>query len=257
MTSGYATTNQRPRSARATLIGDGRRDILPMAIGYIPMAFAIGGAVASSSIGRLAGWAGGPLISAGTAQLALIDVLSAGGGLFAAVVAAIVINARLIAYSAGLSSWFAHENRRWKLLIGFFSIDATYLLAAARFDRDDPGRPNRRWYFLGMGLTLYPIWAIGMGVGVVAGASVPEGLALESAATFMMVGLLTMALNSPANRVAALAGGLVGLGSRAIPGQWVPLIAAAAAVLVANAPLWPAALSPPSGGAGETTDEPP
>jgi predicted branched-subunit amino acid permease len=234
ITDTNTTENAAQRPVRSVLLRDGCRDILPLSIGYLPMAFAIGGAVASLSIDRLAGWSGGPLISAGTAQLTLIEVLAAGGGVFAAVAAAIMINARLIAYSAALAPWFAHETKRWKLAIGFFTIDATYLLAAARFNNDDPGMRLRRWYFLGMGLTLYPLWSAGMAVGVIAGASVPDGLALEGAATFMMVGLLTMALNTRMVHLAAIAGGIVGLASGVMPGGWAPIVAAAAGVLVAN-----------------------
>jgi predicted branched-subunit amino acid permease len=231
---GHMKTINRTRSRRATLISEGSKDILPMSIGYIPMALAVGGVIAASPLDPVAGWAGGPLISAGAAQLTLIEGLSVGGGLFAAIAAALAINARLVAYSAALTTWFGNEERRWKLLIGFFTIDVTYLLAEQRFRRDDPGPHDRRWYFLGMGLTLYPTWSISMAVGVIAGSSVPDWLALQHAATFMMIGLLALALDTPTARLAALVGSVVGLLNGLVPGHLAPLVAAIAAMLVAN-----------------------
>jgi predicted branched-subunit amino acid permease len=231
---GHMKTINRTRSRRAILIGEGSKDILPISIGYIPMALAIGGVIAASPLNPVAEWAGGPLISAGAAQLTLIEGLSVGGGFFAAIAAALAINARLVAYGAALTTWFGSAERRWKLLIGFFTIDVTYLLAEKRFRRADPGPHGRRWYFLGMGLTLYPTWSISMAVGVIAGSSVPDGLALEHAATFMMIGLLALALDTPTTRLAALVGSVVGFLNGVIPGHLAPLVAAIAALLVVN-----------------------
>lgn len=216
------------------LFRDGARDITPLTIGYIPMALAIGATIAKSPIDPTAGWAGGPLIAGGSAQLTLIEVSAAGAGVVAAVVAALAVNLRLVAYGAGMARWFGGEDRRWRVLIGYLTIDATYLLATRRFSTDDPGPALRRWYALGMGAVLYPIWAIAMGVGVVMGSAMPMGLELDKAAVFMMVGLVALSTEGRTHSLAAIVGGACGLASSIVPPRLAPIAAAALAVMIAG-----------------------
>ena len=220
-----------PRSARS-IAADGARDISGLAFGYVPMGMAIGAAVADSGLNRLAGWLGAPLIAAGSAHLTLVELVSAGAGVLAAITAALAINARLIAYSAGLAPWFTHERRPMRLLIGVFIIDVTYLLAVRRFETDDPGPAMRRWYMLGMGGLLYTMWSVAIAAGVLAGSIVPPALELDKAATFMMVGLLAHTLDARGHRATAIAGALLGVMAGTIPAALVPALAAAVAVAI-------------------------
>lgn len=210
---------------------EGARDIVGLAIGYVPMAVAIGAAIAEAPLDRLAGWSGSFLITAGSAHLTIIELLGTGAGVVAAVTAGLAINARLIAYSAGLAPWFVDDGRAWRIALGFFIIDPTYLLAVHRFRTDDPGPALRRWYLLGMGSVLYPVWALAMGAGVVVGAAVPPGLELDKAATFMMIGLLALTLDVGRHRVAAAAGVAIGLASGVIPAATAPVLAGIVAAL--------------------------
>lgn len=217
-----------PTTARA-VAAEGARDMLPLALGYMPFAVTIGAAIAAGPLNRLAGWSGAPIVAAGTAHLTLVDLLSGGAGVLAAVVAALVINLRLVAYGAGLVPWFAGETRRSRLLLSWFVIDPTYLLAVERFDRDDPGPSLRRSYFLGLAAVLYPLWCVGVGVGVIAGAVVPAALELGMAAPLMMVGMLALVLDRASERRSAAIGlalGVLGLG---LADHSLMLIAAAVA----------------------------
>lgn len=223
------------RSANLAIARRGGRDISGIAVGYIPMAMTIGAAISRAPGSAIAGWLGAPLIAAGTAHLTITDIVSTGGSLGAAVLAGFFINARLIAYSAGLATWFGGESRPMRLVIGFFTIDATYLLANQRFRSDDPGTEGRRWYFVGMGVVLWSIWTVAMGVGVVLGRGLPGDLGLEWVATFMLVGLVALNLGDRRHLVSAAIGTIVALAAGGIPGVLLPAIAGAAAIAVAVA----------------------
>jgi predicted branched-subunit amino acid permease len=60
----------------------------------------------------LAGWLTGPLIYAGSAQVATIEMLDAGAGPIVVVVAALIINIRLILYSATMARHWRRTCRR-------------------------------------------------------------------------------------------------------------------------------------------------
>jgi predicted branched-subunit amino acid permease len=156
------------------LVRDGAADIAGIALAYIPMAVAIGAAISTAGSSKLAGWLGGPLLASGTAHLTITNILAGGGSTGAAILAGFLINVRLLAYSGGLAKWFASERHRTRLVVGFFTIDATYLLAHQRFQRDDPGPHRRKWYMIGMGMVLWPTWSLAIGVGVIVGSGLPD-----------------------------------------------------------------------------------
>jgi predicted branched-subunit amino acid permease len=211
------------------LARDGAVDILAIAVGYIPMALAIGAAISQSGLSTFAGWLGGPLLASGTAHLTITNILSSGGSLGAAILAGVLINARLLAYSGGLAPWFALERRSTRLLVGFFTIDATYLMAQRRFQSEDPGPCSRKWYMVGMGVALWSIWSAAMAVGVFVGGGLPDSIGLEWVATFMLVGLLALNLGDRQLVIAASTGVAVALVGTGLPSSVTPLIAAIAA----------------------------
>jgi predicted branched-subunit amino acid permease len=217
------------------LVRDGAADIAGIAIGYIPMALAIGAAISTAGSSKLAGWLGGPLLASGTAHLTITNILAGGGSTGAAILAGFLINARLLAYSGGLATWFASERRRTRLLVGFFTIDATYLLAHQRFQRDDPGPDRRKWYIVGMGVVLWPTWSLAMGVGVLVGSGLPDSIGLEWVGTFMLVGLVALNLGDRIVVLAASTGVAAALVGASLPTSAVPAVAAVLAVAIAAA----------------------
>ena len=54
----------------------GFRDIIPLAIPGIPFGFVLGVVIAESGLDQVAAWASSPIITAGAAQLAAIELLA-------------------------------------------------------------------------------------------------------------------------------------------------------------------------------------
>jgi predicted branched-subunit amino acid permease len=210
-------TGSRPNAGARAFFKEGARDMTPLAVGFIPFAVALGTAIGDAAISNEAGWSGSFLIAAGTAHLALIELLDSDAGLVVACGTALVINARLAVYGVGLAPWFRHESRAMRAALAFLIIDPTFALASARFERDDPGPTGRRGYFLGAAGVLFTFWMVAMAVGVVAGAAVPPSLGLSAAAPLMMAGLLAGRLFGAASVVAAGTGGLVAVGGSGLP----------------------------------------
>jgi len=221
-----------PTTARA-VARTGARDMAGLAVGYVPFALAIGATIGASPLSRLGGWAGAPIIAAGAAHLTLIELVAAGSAALSAACVAVMINARIVAYSAGLAPWFRTETAASKLLLAFFIIDPTYLLATDKFERDDPGVDLRRWYFFGLASVLYPLWMTGVAIGVVAGNIIPEALELTMAAPLMMVGMLAMSVDQRHNRAAAIVGLVFGAAEIGLPTPLVTVAAASIALVIA------------------------
>ena len=74
------------------------RDVLPFAVAVFQFAVAIGATIAVADVDPLAALAGSALLSAGSAQLAGIELLDNGATVLAATGSAILINARFVLY---------------------------------------------------------------------------------------------------------------------------------------------------------------
>ena len=100
--------------------------------------------LAASSIGQVEGLLSGPLILAGAAQLMAVQMLDDGVTPFVIVFSALLINARIVLYSAAMAPWFREESLGRRLLLAIPLIDPLYFVAGARFDRCDLDRRHRQ-----------------------------------------------------------------------------------------------------------------
>lgn len=196
-------------SLRSTLV-EGARDIVPMVLSVIPFALTIGAVLASSSIGPVEGILSGPLILAGAAQLMAVQMLEDGAAPFVIVFSALLINARIILYSAAMAPWFREESLGRRLLLAIPLIDPLYFTAGARFDRCDLDRRHRQAYYAGAASLLVAAWVIAQSSAIIAGAAVPDGVGLHIGAPLALAGMLAKSTSTrPALAAAGAAAVLV------------------------------------------------
>ncbi len=187
---------------------------LPFVAAYLPFALVIGSTAATAGA-PLAGWTGSWLILGSSAQLAALQTLPE-AGVLAAVVAGLLINARLVVYSASLARTWAHQPRWFRVAAAGLIIDPTWAAAEQHAGWCPDGGEQRR-YFFGAGLTLVAGWSAVMAAGAIVGARL-DWFRLDIVIPLCLLGL-------------------VGAGLRASPTRWV--IAAAAGAAWASSG-WPA-----------------
>jgi branched chain amino acid efflux pump len=145
----------------------GASTMLSLLIGYLPLALMIGVA-AGRSTDPLAAWAGALLIFGGSAHLSVIELVGNGSGVAAAVGTGLLINSRLIVYSASLLSLWQGAPLRQRLLAAAVVIDPIWLIARRR--QAQPGTPQeRRAFFGGAAATLAAGWSAMIGAGILLG----------------------------------------------------------------------------------------
>ena len=176
--------------------------MLPLLAGYMPFALVIGSAAADRGT-PLAGWAGSWLILAGSAHLAAMRTLDDAGAV-AAILTGLLINARLLVYSASLARRWAGQPRWFRFAAAGLIIDPTWAVADRHADEAPTARDHRH-YFLGAALTLAVGWSAAMAVGAVLGARL-DGLDLQIAVPLCLLSLVGPSLRSgPARPVVAVA----------------------------------------------------
>src|SRR5882757_9006875 len=104
---------------------------------------------------------------AGSGQVAAVSVLGAGGGIVAAVVAALLLNARYVPIGITVAPAFRGSFLQ-RFVESQLVVDESWALAGGGTSRFD------RRVLLGVGCTLYVAWVGGTAVGALAGQAIGD-----------------------------------------------------------------------------------
>lgn len=210
----------------------GVKAVAALAGGIVPFGMAYGAAAGASSIHPTVAFIASPLILAGAAQLAMLDLLETGAPAVVIIGTALVINARFMLYSAALTPAF----RRWpgwlRILLGHLVTDQASAVSLSYFeDEVDPAKRMR--FFAGAGMTLLVSWSIGTTLGLFLGDRLPDGLQVEFAIPLMFLALIIPTLATRPNVLAALVASIVTVLARSAPLNLGLLIGALVGIAVA------------------------
>jgi predicted branched-subunit amino acid permease len=194
----------------------GTRAMTPWLIGVAPFGLVIGISAAQASIPTLAGWLTGPLIYAGSAQVAAIQMLDAGAAPLAVVLTVLVINLRLVLYSATMASYWRGTPLWWRLLCGYLLIDPSFAVGIERYSQEHDRR-RAHAHYLGGAVALWVTWLAAIAVGATVAAGVPASLHLELLIPLYLIGEIIPKLRMADTRLAALVAGGVALACLAVP----------------------------------------
>ena len=204
----------------------GARKVLPFSVAVLGFGISFG-VLARPVMGPVAPIVMSSVTFAGSAQFAAASILSAGGTLAAAVVAAILLNARYgpigvsVAPSLGGSVWS-------RFLRAQLVVDETWALSADGRGGHDPR------IIVGAGLVLYAAWVGGTALGVVFGDLIgdPARFGLDAAFPALFLALLVGTLDRREAWIVAGLGAAIGLALTPIAPPGVPIIAAGLACLL-------------------------
>jgi predicted branched-subunit amino acid permease len=207
---------------------------------YIPFGIAAGAAMGATSVDPLVSILSSPIIFAGAAQIAAVQLLHIGAALGIVVLTVAVINARHLLYSAALAPHLAEWTLGQRMGAAFLLADPVYALAAARFDGPGGGGDDRekRTFYFTAGLTCLVGWTSLLAIGIVVGGFIPEWVPFELAIPLTFLLLTLPLIKNRAGLVAAAVAGIVALLAHALPlgiGLMVgAVVGVAAGVVVLN-----------------------
>lgn len=206
---------------------DGVRASLPVGVAVFGFGLSFGVLARAAGMGYVAPIVMSATTFAGSAQFAAASVLNAGGSIAAAVVAAVLLNARYV--PIGVSVAPSLPGSRWSRFVrGQLVVDESWAIASEGHGRYNPH------VLLGAGLTIYIAWVAGTTLGVLFGDVIgdPARLGLDAAFPALFLGLLVPQLTSRRSRQTALLGVVIALALTPFTPPGVPIIAASAACLL-------------------------
>jgi predicted branched-subunit amino acid permease len=214
------------RSRRARLI-EGVRAGAPFAVAGGLLALSFGVVAKGAGLSPLAAIAMSAIVFAGSAQIAALGILGAGGGLGSAIGAAALMNSRFLPMGIVIGPSLPGGPVA-RALQGQTVVDASWALAS-----DGQGGFDRHVLF-GSSAVQYVAWVAGTIVGVLGGSAIGdlETLGLDAVYPAFFLALLIAELRSArASRVAA-AGALIALVLIPFTPPGIPVLAASLATLI-------------------------
>jgi len=205
----------------------GIRLALPLAVAVLAFGISFGVLAREAGMGSLAPFVMSTTTFAGSAQFAVASVLSTGGGLAAACVAAILLNARYAPIGMSVADALS-PSRLKRLLEAQLVVDESWALS-----NRGGGRFDRR-ILIGAGAVLYVAWVGGTALGIVGGKLIgdPNDLGLDAAFPALFLALLVGQIRTRQAALAAALGATIALAAVPFTKPGIPLIAACVACLV-------------------------
>ena len=205
----------------------GARDAVPFAVAGFAVAMSFGISARSAGMPAAAAIAMSAFVYAGSAQFAAVAILAQGGSVAAAVLAAVLMNARYIAMGVAIGPSLKGGRLR-RGLEGQSVVDASWALAnrgAGRFDRHT---------LFGSSAIQYCTWLTGTVVGVLAGGILPHPDALGIDAVFpaFFLALLVGELRDMEAGTVAIGGAIVAVVGGLLAPAGVGILAASVVALV-------------------------
>jgi 4-azaleucine resistance transporter AzlC len=207
---------------------DGARRAAPLAVAVGTFGVTFGVLAHAAGLGRLAALVFSVTTFAGSAQFAAAGVLSAGGTVAAAILAAVLLNARYLPIGISVAPAIRGGVLE-RLLRAQLVVDESWAISNLGRGRFDP-----RLLF-GAGLAIYLAWIAGTAIGVFAGGALgkPEDLGLDAAFPALFLALLVGRLrDNPRSPLAALLGGVIALALIPFVPAGIPIVAAGVVCLL-------------------------
>ncbi len=201
-------------------------DSIPLFIPAFPFGFVLGLAITESPMPNGIGFLSSLVIMAGAAQLALVTLVGT-ASVWAAMAAAIVINARHLMYSAAMAPLFKAQPRWFRWLGPVMLIDQVFALAMQHAD-DEPDYFRR--YYAVTGSIFFVGWQFVTLLGMAFGSFVPESWQLGYAPAVMFAGLVIFGLTNRPGVIAAVVGAMVCFATIGLPNRVGLLIGAVCGV---------------------------
>jgi 4-azaleucine resistance transporter AzlC len=193
-----------------------------------PLAVAVGGfGLTYGVLARQAGFSALATIVfsvttfAGSAQFAAVSIVEDGGTVVAAIVAALLLNARYLPIGLSIASWLPGGPLA-RAAQGQVAVDESWAVSHLGGGRYDPR------LLVGAGVAIYLAWVVCSIIGVAAGSVLgdPETLGLDAAFPALFLALLAGQVRERRLLLAALGGGAVALVMVPLTPPGVPIVAA-------------------------------
>lgn len=205
-----------PPHGRKHAFQQGFRSVAPMLPGIAPFGMTTGITALEAGLDPAMAMGMSVLIFAGASQLVAGQLIADGAMPAIVVLTALLINLRMLMYSAAIALHLGHLPARWKAPLAYLLTDQAFSLSITRFQQGTPPA-SRRWFYLGIALPVWVLWQMATALGVWLGAAVPASWQIGFALPLVFLVLLVPVLRDRPSVIAGLTGGGIALAAHEAP----------------------------------------
>lgn len=146
------------------------------------------------------------LVYAGSAQLAVMPLINGDYPYWTVWLTALIVNSRFLIFSAAIQPHFKQYSFIERVVIGYLNADITFARFLQKFSSASSGdkSKNELLYFLGLAITNWGIWIVGVLVAIMFGAYIPSSWGIGFAGTLALIALIVPSIKSKTSVVSAL-----------------------------------------------------
>lgn len=221
------------QTTRGREFGAGARQTMPLIVGAIPFGIIFGTLAQTNGLSMAGAAAMSACVFAGSAQFIALGLLGADSPVGIIVLTTLVVNLRHLLYAVGLVPYLQSRRQGWKVALGFWLTDETFMVAIQRYRQPDPS-PYKHWFQLGSAVSMYGNWQLCTWLGLTIGQNLPNvahwGLDFAMVATF--IGMTIPYLTTRPMVATVTTAGITALLARSLPHQLGIMVAAIAGITV-------------------------
>jgi predicted branched-subunit amino acid permease len=147
------------------------------------------------------------LADAGSAQLAVMPLIAGDFPLWTIWLTAFIVNLRFVIFSAVLQTHFKKYTFWKRVFIGYMNGDIAFAKFVHKFADSEQVHTAQTelHYFLGMAITNWLVWQLGVTTSIIFGAYIPSAWGIGFAGTLALIALIVPAIQNKTAIVSALA----------------------------------------------------
>lgn len=189
----------------------------PLALGVGPFGLVVGASASENGLSIVQALSFSMFVFAGASQLAVMDLLGSSAGLVVAVGTALIINLRMLMYSASLAPYAREISPARRAVMTYFLVDQVYALSVVRWEQHSKTPGERFVYYVAVVAPLWVLWQVTTVLGTVFGNQVPDAIPLSFTVTLVFLTVLVPTVTDRPRLVAALVGGAVAVAASGLP----------------------------------------
>jgi len=215
------------------IFSKGFLDVLPLLIPVVPFGIILGVIGIELGFSPLVVYATSFIVFSGSAQIVLFQLISAGATPLVTLTSVAVTNSRHFLYGAVVSEYFEKLSITWKAILSYFLTDQSFAVSY-RYFKENKTVPNKHYYLLGSGFTLWTTWQISTLMGIFLGSIVPEELGLTFAIPLTFLSLIIHEFRKPDHLIVIFTSGILATLFYDIPFKAYIILATSIALVVAT-----------------------
>lgn len=170
------------------------------------------------------------LVFAGSAQLAVLPLMTAGAPLWVVWATALCVNLRFVIFSAQWRAYFIAYPLGQRLRLAYLTADLNYVLFMRRFPEPKPDPERQLPYFWGGVACNWLAWQLPSLTGILLADAIPVHWGLGFAGTLALLGVGLSLVSDKATSVAAAVAACAAVAAYALPYKLNIVVAISAAV---------------------------